>query len=323
MKIGSTNIDRPIVLAPMLGFTDVPFRSICKRLGADLLYTETIRSDSLVRNDKSTLRKMVIHEKERPIAIQLFGSHSTSIEKAIKIVEKVNPNFIDINCGCPLRFYILRTPAVRNSGAVLLKNLPKFESIIKSAVKTTKIPITVKTRLGWDTKNINILNVAKMVEQAGAKSITVHCRTRAQGYRETTNWSWLEKIKRAISIPVIGNGDIFSPDDAKRMFETGCDGIMIGRAAIFNPWIFKQIKHYLTTSEYLPKTTIEERIYTCVEFLKLSIQHKGKNRGLIAFRRNYSMYLGKIFGTTELKYQLTKLNNPELIIQRLHRFLNQ
>ena len=201
------------------------------------------------------------------------------MEGATKKAEKFNPDFIDINCGCWVKNHVSR-----GEGAALLKDLPHFEKIVSSTVKATKLPVTVKTRLGWDASNIVILDVAKMVEQTGAKALTVHCRTRSQAHTGEADWRWLEKIKKVISIPLIGNGDIESPEDAKRMFETGCDGIMVGRGAIINPWIFPQTKHYLKTGQHLRPPTLKEKVDLCIEHLKLSSELKGLRGGVIPFR---------------------------------------
>jgi len=238
MNIGDIHIEQPIALAPMEDVTDAAFRLICKRLGADIVYTEFTSSEALIRDIPRALSKIQISDEERPIAIQIFGGVEESMEGATQKAESFNPDFIDINCGCWVKKHV-----GRGEGAALLKDLPHFEKIVRSTVNATKLPVTVKTRLGWDADSIVILDVAKMVEQAGAKALTVHCRTRSQAHRGQADWHWLERIKKVVSIPVIGNGDVTTSEDVKRMFETGCDGVMIGRGAITNPWIFQQAKH--------------------------------------------------------------------------------
>ena len=318
MKIGPIDIEKPIALAPMEDVTDISFRLICKRLGADLLYTEFTSSEALIRDAKSALRKIEFTPQERPIAIQIFGGKETSMESATKIVEQFKPDFIDVNCGCWVKNF-----TARGEGAALLKDLPRFEKIVKSIAATTHLPITVKTRLGWDAKSIVILDVARMIEQAGAKALTIHCRTREQGHSGNADWSWLEKIKHIISIPVIGNGDIETPEDAKRMFETGCDGVMIGRGAIANPWIFKEIKHFLKRGEPLPSPSLEGKISMCFEHLRLSVQCKGAWYGIVDFRKHYAGYLRGVPHVAKLRVDLMSLNSIDQIIERLQQFLLQ
>ncbi|OFZ55263.1 MAG: tRNA dihydrouridine synthase DusB, partial [Bacteroidetes bacterium RIFCSPHIGHO2_02_FULL_44_7] len=275
MNIGPLQIEKPIILAPMEDVSDRAFRMICRRMGADIVFTEFTSSEALIREVPKALRKIKFSAEERPIAIQIYGGVETSMEGAAKIAQSFQPDFIDINCGC-----WVKNVAVRGDGAGLLRDIPKFEKIVKSVVDATKLPVTVKTRLGWDDESIVILDVARMVEQAGAQALTIHCRTRCQGYKGDANWNWLEKIKKVVSIPVFGNGDVETPDDVKRMFETGVDGVMIGRGAIHNPWIFKQAKHFLATGEYLPEITLKEKIDVCIEHLQLSMTEKGIKGGL-------------------------------------------
>ena len=216
-------------LAPMEDVTELPFRLICKRLGADIVYTEFTSSEGIIREAPRIMEKIRINEEERPVGIQIFGGRPEAMAGAAQAVEKLNPDFIDINCGCWVKNHV-----ARNEGAGLLRDLPLFEEIVKATVKATKLPVTVKTRLGWDEQSIVITDVAKMVEAAGAQALTVHCRTRAQAHSGFADWSWLEKIKKIIHIPLIGNGDITTPEDVQAMLETGCDAVMIGRGAIAN-----------------------------------------------------------------------------------------
>jgi len=316
MKIGNIEIDKPISLAPMEDISDTPFRLICKRLGADLLYTEFTSSEALIRNVKSAFHKVTVRDEERPVGIQIFGSRPLSMQKAAQVVEEARPDFIDINCGCWVKNLV-----ARGEGAGLLKDLKRLEEIVKIVVDAVQCPVTVKTRLGWDKENIVILEVAKMVEQAGAKALTVHCRTRTQAFKGTADWSWLEKIKKNISIPLIGNGDILTPKDAKTVFETGCDGIMIGRGAVTNPWIFKQIKYFLETGEYLPEASFRERIELCIEHLKLSVDFKGEYRGVNDFRKHYAGYLRDHPGVSKLRAELVTIKQSQQIIDRLQLLL--
>lgn len=315
MKIGSIDIDKPLALAPMEDVTDISFRIICKKLGADLLYTEFTSSEALIRDAAKALKKIEVAEEERPVAIQLFGGVETSMEGAAGVAEKMRPDFIDINCGC-----WVKDVAMRGAGSGLLRDLPRFESIVRSTVRGTSLPVTVKTRLGWDKNSINILDVARMVEDAGAKALTVHCRTRDMAHDGAADWSWLERIKQVIRIPLIGNGDVRAPEDAKKMFETGCDGVMIGRAAIANPWIFRETRHFLETGEHLPLPTPEERIRVCIEHLNLSVRYKGEKYGVLEFRKYYSGYLKGLPFIAKLRAELMTHLSVVPILERLSAY---
>ena len=318
MKIGSIELTQPLALAPMEDVTELPFRLICRRLGADLVYTEFTASEALIRDIPKALHKIEICDEERPVGIQIFGGRPEAMEGAAQVIEKFKPDFIDINCGCWVKNHV-----VRNEGAGLLRDLPLFEKIVKATVEATKLPVTVKTRLGWDDQSIVILDVAKMVEQTGAKALTLHCRTRAQAHNGFADWNWLEKIKKAISIPLIGNGDVTSPEDVKAMLETGCDGVMIGRGAIANPWIFKQAKHYLATGEYLPEPGIEEKMKTCLEHLKLAVQYKGEKYGVQTFRKHYAGYLKGLPNISQVRSDLMQYTHLDSVELRLQKFLQE
>lgn len=318
MKIGSIEFDKPIILAPMEDVTGASFRIICKRLGADLVYTEFTSSEALIRNVQKALKKIEFTEDQRPITIQLFGGQEESLKKATKIVESYKPDFIDLNCGCWNRNHVQR-----GEGAGLLRDLPRLERIVTSMIKATHLPVTVKTRLGWDEKNIIILELAKMLEQKGVKAMALHCRTRSQGYKGQSDWSWLEKLKKAVSIPIIGNGDVSTPIDVKRMFETGCDGVMIGRGAISTPWIFQQTKHYLKTGKLLDPPPLKEKVELCIEHLKLAFHHKGAWDGVVGFRKHYVGYLKGLPNVARLRSDIMQLTDIECITARLYQFLEK
>lgn len=316
MKIGNLNIDRPIALAPMEGVSDTSFRIICKRLGADLVYTEFVNAEGLVRLSEKTKHKMFFSEEERPIGIQIYGGLETSMEGAAKMAEAMNPDFIDINAGCWVRNVV-----GQGAGAGLLKDLTKMERVVSTVVKAVRLPVTVKTRLGWDDSNIKIIEVAKIVEAVGAAALTVHCRTRSQAHKGKVDYSWIPKIKEAVKIPIIVNGGITTPEIAKFVFDTNdCDGIMIGQGAIQNPWIFREAKHYLNTGEHLEPVTIQKRIETLIEHLKLSVQFKGERGGVIEFRKYYTGYLRNAPDVAKLRNELMKYTEVEPIIERLEMF---
>ena len=317
MKIGPHVLSYPLFLAPMEDITDLPFRMVCKKLGADVVITEFTAAEALIRKIQKSLNKIAILDEERPVGIQLFGSRPDALKEAATLAETLNPDFIDINCGCWVKNHVARL-----EGAGLLKDLKLFESVVRATVAGTKLPVTVKTRLGWDEKSIVILEVAKMVEQAGAKMLTVHCRSRSQAHRGFADWSWLAKIKKAISIPLIGNGDINSPKDVKAMFETGCDGVMIGRGAVSNPWIFQQTKYFLKTGQLLPEPAIRERVELCISHLRAACQGKPGRRPVLAFRKHYVGYLKGLPGVSKLRNDLMALENLDEVINRLTQFIN-
>jgi tRNA-dihydrouridine synthase B len=317
MNIGHIQVNQPICLAPMEDVTDMPFRLICKRLGADLVYTEFTSSEALIRGIKRAESKIKVCDEERPVAIQLFGGLEESMEKAAGIAESFKPDFIDINCGCWVKNHV-----ARGEGAALLKDLPRFEKIVRSTVKGTKLPVTVKTRLGWDEESIVILDVARMIEQTGAKALAIHCRTRSQAHEGEAQWNWLEKVKKVTSLPIIANGDIKTPEDVKFLFEMGCDGVMIGREAIANPWLFKQAKHYLKTGTKMALPTIKDKIEVCKEHVALAVQLEGP-RASIPFRKHYAGYLRGLPNVSKLRSDLMGLIELEKIIERLNRYVDE
>ncbi len=287
MKIGSIEIDKPILLAPMEDVTDLSFRIICKRLGADIVYTEFVNSEGLVRDSKKTKAKMHFIEEERPIGIQIYGGSDASMGAAAQLAESLEPDIIDINCGC-----WVKNVAGHGAGAGLLRDLPRMEQIVSAVVKSVGLPVTVKTRLGWDSESIKIVDVAKMVEQTGAAALTIHCRTRAQGHKGDPDYSWIPHVKAVVSIPIIVNGGANTPQDVKKIFdETGCDGVMIARGAIDNPWIFRETRHFMQTGELLPTPSIDERMRLLFEHMDYAIGYKGEKKAVIEFRKHYAAYL--------------------------------
>ena len=289
VKIGNIELgDFPLLLAPMEDVSDPPFRALCKENGADVVYTEFISSEGLIRNAVKSTMKLDIYEKERPVGIQIFGANLDSMLKSVEIVEQTKPDIIDINFGCPVKKVVCK-----GAGAGILKDIDKMEMLTREMAKRTKLPLTVKTRLGWDEKTIKIVEVAERIQDAGAKAITIHGRTRAQMYKGSADWSLIADVKNnsRMKIPVFGNGDVFSPEKAIEMRDDfGLDGAMIGRASIGNPWFFNQVKHFFKTKTHLPEPTIKERIQMAEKHLKMAIKWKGEKLGVLETRRHYSNY---------------------------------
>lgn len=289
VKIGNVELGEfPLLLAPMEDVSDPPFRRLCKIHGADMMYSEFISADGLVHNAVKSLQKLDIYDYERPIGIQYFGGQLESMIAAAQIVEAANPDVVDINYGCPVA-----KVACKMAGAGLLQDVPKMVELTKAVVKSTSKPVTVKTRLGWDEKSINIVEVAERLQDVGIQAITIHARTRKQMYKGEADWSWIAKVKEnpRMHIPVFGNGDIDSPQKAleyRRRY--GVDGIMIGRASIGYPWIFREIKHYFATGELLPPPSIEERVEAVRQHLEHAIEWKGERLGILETRKHYTNY---------------------------------
>lgn len=308
VKIGKIDLGEfPLLLAPMEDVSDPPFRAVCKDNGADLMYTEFISSEGLIRDAIKSLKKLEFFEYERPIGIQIFGGDEEAMRMATQIVDATNPDLVDINFGCPVKKVVCK-----GAGAGVLKDVPLMVKLTEAVVKSTHLPVTVKTRLGWDDSNKNILEVAERLQDVGIQALSIHGRTRTQMYKGDADWNLIAKVKenQRIKIPIFGNGDIDSPQKAleyKNRF--GVDGIMIGRAAIGYPWIFNEIKHYLKTGEELPAPTIAERVKVCRKHLNFSLKWKGDVLGLLEMRRHYSQYFKGLPNFKEYRMQLVTLNN--------------
>ena len=289
MKIGNIELgDFPLLLAPMEDVSDPPFRSVCKENGADMMYTEFISSEGLIRDADKSVQKLDIYDSERPIGIQIFGDNIESMREAARISEKAKPEVLDINYGCPVK-----KVACRGAGAGILLDLDKMQKMTKEIVRQVKIPVTVKTRLGWDDKSIKIVEVAERLQDVGIQALTIHGRTRKQMYKGEANWEYIAEVKNnnRINIPIFGNGDIDSPEKAIEYKERyNVDGIMIGRAAIGNPWIFNEIKHFMKNKRHKESPSIANRISAVKKHIDFSIRWKGEKLGLIEMRRHYNNY---------------------------------
>lgn len=320
IKIGSIKLpDFPLLLAPMEDVSDPPFRSVCKVNGADLMYTEFISSEGLIRDAIKSRRKLDIYEEERPIGIQIFGGDEEAMGMSAAIVDAVGPDLLDINFGCPVKKVV-----TKGAGAGVLKDVDLMVRLTSSVIKHTNLPVTVKTRLGWDDQSKNIEEVAERLQDIGIAALSIHGRTRCQMYKGEADWALIGKIKDnpRIKIPVFGNGDIDSPEKALEYKNRyGVDGIMIGRAAIGYPWIFNEIKHFLATGEYLPLPTVQQRVAVIRQHLKYSLSWKGPVVGIREMRRHYTNYLKGFPNIKEFKSRLVRLDTYEEIDEVLEEVL--
>ena len=312
VKIGNIDVGKfPLLLAPMEDVSDPPFRALCKKHGADILYTEFISSEGLIREAHKSTMKLDIYDFERPIGIQIFGYDIKSMRLATEICAKAKPEFIDINYGCPVK-----KVTKKGAGAGILQDIPKMVSMTKEIVNSTNIPVTVKTRLGWDENTKYIVEVAERLQDVGIKALSIHGRTRKQMYKGEADWTLIGEVKNnpKMHIPIFGNGDINSPEKVSEMKNKyGVDGVMIGRAAIGNPWIFNEIKHYLKTGKKLTPPTIRDRVSACKQHLKHSIEWKGEVLGIAEMKRHYTNYFKGIPHFKNYRIKMITSNNQKEI----------
>ena len=309
----------PLLLAPMEDVSDPPFRRLCKMHGADMLYSEFISSEGLIRDEIKSRQKLDIFDYERPVGIQIFGGDEEAMALSAKIVATVNPDLVDINFGCPVKKVVSK-----GAGAGVLKDIDLMVRLTKAVVNSTSLPVTVKTRLGWDEQSINIEEVAERLQDVGISALTIHARTRSQMYKGHSDWSYIAKVKNnpRMHIPIFGNGDIDSPEKALEYRNTyGIDGIMIGRAAIGYPWIFNEIKHYFATGELLPSPTIADRVEAAKNHLLWSVEWKGERQGVVEMRRHYANYFKGIPNFKEHRHKLVTLDASQEVVKALDNVL--
>lgn len=318
MKIGNIHIENNVALGPMAGVTDLTFRLICKEMGCGIVFTEMVSAKGIYYKDKKTEELLKIQEKERPVALQIFGSDPKIMAIVTERLNGHNHDILDINMGCP-------TPKIvkNGDGSALLKNPKLIGEIVKSVVKASEKPVTVKIRKGWDDESINAVEVAKIIEENGAKAISIHGRTREQFYTGRADWEIIKKVKDAVDIPIFGNGDVFTVEDAKEMKKiTNCDGIMIARGAQGNPWIFKRVNHYLKTGEILPPPSVEEKVNMCFKHLYMLIENKGEYIAIREIRKHAAWYLKGIRNSARIRNEVNRSTSVEEIENCLKRVLD-
>ena len=315
-KIGNIDIgDFPLLLAPMEDVSDPPFRALCKKFGADVMFTEFISSEGLIRDAYKSVQKLDIFEYERPIGIQIFGNNIESMKQSAEICEGANPDILDINYGCPVK-----KVAGKGAGAGILQDIPKMVSMTKEIVKSTHLPVTVKTRLGWDETSKHIVEVAERLQDVGIKGLSIHGRTRAQMYKGEADWSLIAEVKNnpRMHIPIFGNGDINTPQKAVEYKNRyGVDGIMIGRATIGSPWFFKEVKHFIKHGTEMPPLTLKEKVEVVKEHLRFSVKWKGERLGIVEMRRHYANYFKGIDNFKPIRMKLVTLDSYEEILHVL------
>lgn len=319
MKIGNVKLKNKVFLSPMAGVTDLPFRLMCKEQDCGLLYTEMINAKALCYDDENTKKMLKIEDEEHPVAVQIFGSDPTFMGRAAEIMNDYSNEILDINMGCPA------PKVVKNGdGSALMKNPKLVEEVLKSVVKNSNKPVTLKIRKGWDDNNVNAVEIAKIAESCGISALAIHGRTREQYYSGKADWDIIAEIKNNISIPVIGNGDVFGVEDAINMLDkTKCDAIMIGRGAQGNPWIFKRINHYMATGEILPEPNVEEKMNTALKHLKLAVKEHGEYVAVREMRKHIAWYLKGLRNSARIRDEVNKIESYEGVVKKLNDYMEE
>ena len=317
MKIGNLELKNKVFLSPMAGVTDLPFRLICKEQDCGMLYTEMINAKALCYDDENTKKMLKIEDEEHPVAVQIFGSDPEFMGRAAEIMNEYPNEILDINMGCPA------PKVVKNGdGSALMRNPELAEKVLKAVVKNSKKPVTLKIRKGWDDNSVNAVEIAKLAESCGISALAIHGRTREQYYSGKADWNIITEIKNNISIPVIGNGDVFTVEDSINMLnKTGCDAIMIGRGAQGNPWIFKRINHYMQTGEILPEPTLEEKINTAIKHLNLAIEEHGEYVAVREMRKHIAWYLKGLKKSARIRDEINKIESHEEVVAKLKAYM--
>ncbi|HFL3592926.1 TPA: tRNA dihydrouridine synthase DusB [Clostridioides difficile] len=317
MKIGNLELKNKVFLSPMAGVTDLPFRLICKEQGCGLLYTEMINGKALCYDDENTKKMLKIEEEEHPVAVQIFGSEPEFMGRTAEIMNDYSNEILDINMGCPA------PKVVKNGdGSALMKNPKLAEEVLRAVVKNSKKPVTLKIRKGWDDNSVNAVEIAKIAEDCGISALAIHGRTREQFYTGKADWDIIAEIKKNLSIPVIGNGDVFTIEDSINMLDkTGCDAIMIGRGAQGNPWIFKRINHYMNTGEILPEPTLNEKISTAIKHLKLAVEEHGEYVAVREMRKHIAWYLKGLRNSAKLRDEINKIEDYQEVVSKLEYYM--